>query len=319
MSEEEHHEDMEEDLRGMLPPFVDVSVLKKDRMLRIVMSPKEGFEDRFSIFKPLSLEIRSHEAQSPVHPDMTTKEKAKARKKQREIYNDILRIASTKFAGYLKPAAIIDFEELVTTVKNRYRAVEIFSYLCQANSPYHCNFLFGYLMELVRKSCRPGNLDAVPHFSTYLEVAGFPKTGYIIREYITEELSEATLDPLSAMIEHGLREIFSSYATIYLSSMDMPEEDIRESWYIIDRVCHIPEYKYFPSVYDEDPVLDALKSFSDPELSALIESVIRAPTEEAPSPPPEVPPTVPEEKGLSKEGESKEEILKRLKDYLGKM
>ncbi len=317
MSEEElpHHEDMEEDLRGMLPPFVDVAVLKKDRMLRIEVSPKEGFEQRFSIFKPLSLEIRSHEAQSPVRPEMTVKERAKARKKQREIYSDILNMVSGKLASYLKPPAIIDFEELVIALKNRYRAVEVFSYLCQANSPYQCNFLFSYLMQLVRKSCLPENIDSVPHFATYLEVAGFAKTAYIIREFVSEELPETTLAPFSSMIEYGLKQIFSSYATIYPSPEDMSEEDIKESWYIIDRVCPIPEYKYFPSTYDENPILEALKTLSDPELSALI--VIS----EAPSPkaPPKVIPGVPEERVITKKEESKEEILKRLKDYLGKV
>lgn len=322
MNEEEfpHHEDMEEDLRGRLPPFVDVSVFKKDRMLRIVVSPKEEFEARFSIFKPLSLEVKSHEAQSPVRPEMSVKERAKARKKQREVYSDILRMVSTDLARYLKPPAIIDFEELIPVVKSRHRAVEVFSYLCQANSPYHCNFLFSYLMQLVSKSCLPENIDSVPHFAAYLEVAGFPKTAYIIREFISEELPETILGPFPSMIEYGLKQIFSSYATIYLSPMDMPEEDIKESWYIIDRVCPIPEYKYFPTTYNETSILDALKTLSDPELSALIESVTRAPVETPllPKVLPKAPPAEPEERVITKEEESKEDILKRLKIYLGK-
>jgi len=250
-----------EDALGFLKKFVDVEAYLSDRTLTVVLKPKEEYSFLFTTTEPFKYVTK------------LTKEEVSNLEKTSKM---IAALVLDKFTmNYPKLPFIIDFEMLVRRV-GRPRAVEIFAYLCQKGSPYHCSFLYNYVMKLVNEifSLSGEDKSQAKYLARYIESAGFKKLAKILEEIDVEDLDSREKSMILEAIRHGLREIFSRCANVYEKPSDMPENAVEKSWEVIYEACKEPEYVMFPEPIDETPILRALSKIASRvrELEQYVES-----------------------------------------------
>jgi len=254
----EAQEEIEETLKGLLPPWVDVVTTVKGSLITVKLIPKEEYRDYFEVFEPLVFETAM-----PPKPDRTLprKEYEKARRAYRTAIKDIVNIVTSKFESeYVRPPVVLSLESL-TIRMGRPRAIALFAYMCQKGSPYHCNYLYNYFSTLIGRILQTWDETERRFLADYMRHAGFKVLPDILTKYPAELLSDVEREHISAILKSTLKKVLSKYAPIYETKKpeELPDSAIKKTWEVIRETLKTPEENWFPSEMDETP-FETLKS-----------------------------------------------------------
>jgi len=257
----------------------------------VEITPKKDFEYKFMRPK--------------FKTSITFEEKPDERIMEKEYRQGVSLIVNRFETNYAKIPLVIDFETLVQRI-GRPRAVEVFSHLCQKGSPYHCSFLFNYIMKLVEDILDEPDKSIRGYLANYIYSAGFRKLFDILTK-----IEPAAIDKVGfeERVKYCIREILNRYAYVYEKPDDLAGDDIERSWEVVNESCKIPEFKLIAQPYDESCIVKELK-----DIGIEIEAGAGAETRETAKTVKEV---AKEETKEAKEEEKeveklKEEILKRM-------
>jgi len=297
----ERDREIEELLRQSLPNFVEVTAYRRDGILTVIIKPIQGYEYKFDLTEPFTYETAEPRSQKEI--------------------KEVVEIVLDKFyMNYPKLPIIIDFELLARRTLDRVRAVELFMYLCQRGSPFHCSFLYNYLMDLIGRA-EDGILfiedpSERKYMTMYLEGAGFKMLAKILTTLDVAKLDQRQREMLKDAISSGLREVFSRYAPVYTSPVDLTPGDIKRSWQVADEACKLQPFEWYPVDVDETPILSVLRRVATriPALAEALQEVGVAVEEVKPAPAPPAPAPTP-----TVEKPSTEEVLELKRRILEKI
>jgi hypothetical protein len=244
MSREER--DIYEKIIQALPRWVDVEVSFKGDVLRFTITPTEEGKKYFEIPEPLVITIEEMPTEGPSY--------------KKRVMDAILYTLS-QFTGRLKLPAVIEFEMLARQV-GRKRAIELFTYLCQQGSAYHCSFLNYYLCDLITKTEGVLNLDDASErafLADYVRSAGFDNLADILTDLDVGKLSAGERARIGTAVCEGIKRVLGEHATVYPSPDTLSEDALTKSWKVIDEAVEKPSYEWYPTPVDEAPVINALK------------------------------------------------------------
>ena len=281
---------------AFLKKYANIETTITDRTVTIVITPKKEYEFLFLTTEPFKYQTT-----------LTKKELEDMRKTVKAIATIVL---DRFMMNYPKLPFILDFEMLVRRT-GRPRAIEIFMYLCQKGSPYHCGFLYSYLNQLVEKVLDTEDRSERAYLTEYINAAGFKNLAKILAELDIDKLNEREKEMIKEAVKYGLREVLSKYATVYEKPTDMPETAIKKSWSIVFEACKEPDFMLFPQPVDETPIIQALKAVATriPELKFEVEETQ---AEITPTPSPEEIKKLREE--YEKLKEEKERLMRELEE-----
>jgi len=247
----------------------------------VKITPKKDFEYKFMRPK--------------FKTSITFEEKPDERIMEREYRQGVSLIVNRFETNYAKIPLVIDFETLVQRI-GRPRAVEVFSHLCQKGSPYHCSFLFNYIMKLVEDILDEPDKSIRGYLANYIHFAGFRKLFDILTKIEPAEIDKVGF---KERVRYCIREILNCYACVYDKPDDLAEDDIEKSWEVVNESCKIPEFKLIAQPYDESCIVKELKEMGIEIAETETEETAKTVKEE----------TKEEEKEVER---LKEEILKRM-------
>ena len=232
----------------------------------------------------------------------------KSPKEMEEEYKLAVEVISRKVEeAFMKVPIVMSLESLARRM-GRHRALEVYSYLCQRGSPFHCSYLYNYLVGLIPKIIKEYDKSIRGFLADYVYSTGFRKFSEILKNINPAEFDRDTVERLLERIKYELKEILGRYAFVADKPDDLLPSDIEETWKIANEACKIPEYKLIGKPYDESSLIEALKEIIKIEVPEE-ETVKEKETVK------EVPKEKEEEKEEEKKGieKLKEEILKRMR------
>ena len=223
-------------------PFAEVAAFEKGGLLTVVIKPKKGYEYKFDVTEPFVYETEAPRSRGDI----------------KTIIDIVL---YEWYMNYPKPPVIFNFENLAAKVLDRVRAIEIFMYLCQEGSPFHCSFLSAYLDKLIDEALKTEDKVERKYMTQYLRGARLNRLADILTELDVTEISEREKEIIREAASSAIREILSSYAPVYRPD-HFPESAREKTWEIANEACKKDSYEWLPADVDESGIILALRKVS---------------------------------------------------------
>lgn len=238
---------LEQIFKGVLGKYASVDARLKGKTLTIKITPNPEYDFLFELTTPFKYE--------------TALSKSEIEHLQ-ELYGDLFRLAYERFMMTHPKAPFIISMESISGRVGRPRAVEIFMKLCQMGSPYHCSFMYDYIVNtLLRQALELPDMSERKYLMDYLKYAGFKILPGFVTKLNVEELSSEDIDRIHRELSYAVKDVLSNYARVYESPDPniISDEDVKKTWEVIYEACKMPERKLVPNRVDETPVIEVIE------------------------------------------------------------
>ena len=284
---------------GDIVKKVDAKVVGRE--LIVVIYPNEKYRDCLEILEPMKY--------STV---LTRKEYEDLMKERPGIVRKITEIIVDKFMmGYFKPQLLTTFGVEITARKvGRARALEMFAWMCQQGSIFHCTALYNAISHLIGEAVSEEDRSLKSYFIDYIRKAGFPLTAEFIDKLNPMEYSFEELDMIEDAIKQGVKEAISRYGRIVYDASALSSEEISKVKRVVNEACKKMDFELKPKPFDESIVMEVLKR-AGVEVSTPSAPSTSAPSTSAQSTE-ETQPSAPMQGELS---EMRKKLINKLKRY----
>jgi len=287
---------------GDIVKKVDAKVVGRE--LVVVIYPNEKYRDCLEILEPMKYSTM-----------LTRKEYEDLMKERPGIVRKITEIIVDKFMmGYFKPQLLSTFGVEITARKvGRARALEMFAWMCQQGSIFHCTALYNAISHLIGEAVSEEDRSLKSYFIDYIRKAGFPLTAEFIDKLNPMEYSFEELDMIEDAIKQGVKEAISQYGRIAYDASALSSEEISKVKQVVNEACKRMDFELKPKPFDESIVMEVLKR-AGVEVSTPSALPVSAPLTSAPSTPSveEVQPSTPTQDKLS---EMRKKLINKRKKY----
>ena len=287
---------------GDIVKKVDAKVVGRE--LVVVIYPNEKYRDCLEILEPMKYSTM-----------LTRKEYEDLMKERPGIVRKITEIIVDKFMmGYFKPQLLSTFGVEITARKvGRARALEMFAWMCQQGSIFHCTALYNAISHLIGEAVSEEDRSLKSYFIDYIRKAGFPLTAEFIDKLNPMEYSFEELDMIEDAIKQGVKEAISRYGRIAYDVSTLSSEEISKVKRVVNEACKRMDFELKPKPFDESIVMEVLKR-AGVEVSTPSALPVSAPLTSAPSTPSveEVQPSTPTQDKLS---EMRKKLINKRKKY----
>ena len=233
-------------LKSRLGALADITVKIEDDTLKVHIKPKPGTEDFWIRFEDVEFTIDLSR-----YTERAIKSDTKLMKAICDsIYTELFE------REYLHPLVVSSIDTGAMVYSSFTKAAEVFAFLCQQGSPYHCTVLGKYATHLLKSALKSIDRDYRSFFTRDLKAMGFPLIAKFLNALNIKQFDRKCLTALLMALQAGIIEELSKYAKTVKDIKGLTKDDITKSWQTLKKAIHAPIP--LPKDFDECPIFENL-------------------------------------------------------------